>query len=155
MSHFTKLKAFIDMEKIGWQFLSENPCAIYLLEANQDKIRWVNLSANPAPEGIIFGETENLRIIIQYCLKIRYGDNTKDKINNFVLFIFTFYVNYLKFYVKKGAIKGAKNMASSPNEQVIITQPVNELSNFGYYPGIISDFADASKIDLLFTPLDI
>ena len=48
MSHFTKLRAFIDMEKLGWQFLSENPSAIHLLEANQDKIYWYFLSRNPS-----------------------------------------------------------------------------------------------------------
>jgi len=37
--------------KIGadiWYYMSENPDAIDLLEANQDKINWNGLSANPA-----------------------------------------------------------------------------------------------------------
>ena len=43
-----KLRAFIDMEKIGWQFLSCNPGAMKLLEANQDNIVWNYLSLNPS-----------------------------------------------------------------------------------------------------------
>ena len=35
------------MDKIDWEFLSENPNAIHLLEKNMDKIDWEYLSKNP------------------------------------------------------------------------------------------------------------
>lgn len=37
-----------NQDKINWIELSGNPAAIHLLEANQDKINWVELSCNPA-----------------------------------------------------------------------------------------------------------
>ena len=45
-----KLRAFIDMEKINWEWLSSNPApgAINLLEANQEKNHWNMLSRNPS-----------------------------------------------------------------------------------------------------------
>jgi hypothetical protein len=36
-----------NMDKIDWDALSENPNAIHLLEQNMDKIDWVYLSTNP------------------------------------------------------------------------------------------------------------
>ena len=39
-----KLLDWIPYDKIHWKYLSENPNAIHLLEANQDKI---DLSQNP------------------------------------------------------------------------------------------------------------
>lgn len=35
-------------KKINWTYLSLNPNAIHLLEKNQDKIIWFNLSKNPS-----------------------------------------------------------------------------------------------------------
>ena len=43
-----KLLDWIDIKKLSWYHLSENPNAIHLLEANQDKIRWPSLSKNPS-----------------------------------------------------------------------------------------------------------
>jgi hypothetical protein len=42
-----KLLDWIDIDKLNWEELSENPNAIHLLEQNQDKIDWDNLSRNP------------------------------------------------------------------------------------------------------------
>ena len=42
-----KLLDWIDKDNISWNFLSQNPNAIYLLEQNKDKINWHNLSENP------------------------------------------------------------------------------------------------------------
>ena len=42
-----KLLDWIDINKIDWDYLSENPNAIELLKENQDKINWINLSKNP------------------------------------------------------------------------------------------------------------
>ena len=36
------------LESIDYYWLSENPSAMHLLEANQDKIDWYQLSANPS-----------------------------------------------------------------------------------------------------------
>ena len=44
----TKLLNWIDIDKIYWPWLSRNPAAIHLLEANPDKINWHWLSGNPA-----------------------------------------------------------------------------------------------------------
>ena len=44
----TKLLPWIKIDNIAWNFLSENPAAIHLLEANPDKIDWFGLSRNPA-----------------------------------------------------------------------------------------------------------
>ena len=41
------LLKWIDINKICWDFLSENPNAIYLLEQNLGKIDWFYLSKNP------------------------------------------------------------------------------------------------------------
>jgi hypothetical protein len=38
---------WIDLGKIDWEWLSLNPSAIHLLEANMDKIDWAWLSENP------------------------------------------------------------------------------------------------------------
>ena len=43
-----KLLDWIPYDKIHWKYLSENPNAIHLLEANQDKIDWYYLSKNPS-----------------------------------------------------------------------------------------------------------
>ena len=48
MEQFMKLREFINLEKIDWYNLSENPSAIKLLEATPEKIRWAYLSGNPA-----------------------------------------------------------------------------------------------------------
>ena len=42
-----KLRSWIDINKINWSFLSDNPNAIHLLENNYDKINWHWLSQNP------------------------------------------------------------------------------------------------------------
>ena len=57
---FMKLRAFIDMEKIGWQFLSENPSAIHLLEANPEKIAWWGLSQNPSAIHLLEANPEKI-----------------------------------------------------------------------------------------------
>ena len=43
----TKLLDWINIDKIYWEWLSSNPAAIHLLEANPDKIVWHVLSLNP------------------------------------------------------------------------------------------------------------
>jgi hypothetical protein len=91
------------------------------------------------PTGIIYNsdiKATNLIIIIKYCLNIR--TNYSANINNYVLFIFTFFVNYLKFYVKKVAEKNK----------------VADLSTYGYYKGIITNFTDNQKIQELFTKIN-
>ena len=42
-----KLRDWIDKSKLNWTYLSKNPNAIELLEANRDKIHWGWLSENP------------------------------------------------------------------------------------------------------------
>jgi len=42
-----KLRSWIDINKINWDYLSHNPNAIHLLEKNLDKINWLQLSRNP------------------------------------------------------------------------------------------------------------
>ena len=37
-----------NLDKIGWWYLSSNPSAIELLEANPDKIHWDNIWKNPS-----------------------------------------------------------------------------------------------------------
>jgi hypothetical protein len=37
-----------NLDKIDWDWLSENPNAIHLLEKNLDQIYWDRLSANPS-----------------------------------------------------------------------------------------------------------
>ena len=44
----TKLLHWIDIEKLDWLHLSENPAAIHLLESNPKKIDWEWLSENTA-----------------------------------------------------------------------------------------------------------
>ena len=44
----TTLLPWIKIENLDWNGLSENPAAIHLLEANQDKINWRCLNENPA-----------------------------------------------------------------------------------------------------------
>ena len=36
------------MDKVNWEWLSENPNAIHLLEQNTDKVDWDTLSKNPS-----------------------------------------------------------------------------------------------------------
>ena len=42
-----ELLDWIDIEKLDWNYLSSDPNAIELLEANPDKINWYYLSSNP------------------------------------------------------------------------------------------------------------
>ena len=42
-----KLRDWINLDKIDWDWLSLNPNAMHLLEQNQDKINWYYLSKNP------------------------------------------------------------------------------------------------------------
>jgi hypothetical protein len=42
-----KLRDWININKINWVSLSENPNAIELLKENKDKINWRRLSKNP------------------------------------------------------------------------------------------------------------
>jgi len=42
-----KLLDWILLDNLDWDWLSENPNAIHLLEQNMDKIDWVYLSTNP------------------------------------------------------------------------------------------------------------
>ena len=42
-----ELLEWVDIKKLDWEYLSINPNAISLLEANQDKINWHLLSGNP------------------------------------------------------------------------------------------------------------
>ena len=96
--------------------------------------------------GIIYNDdirAANLKIIIKYCLKIRFEKT--EPIDNYVLFIFTFFVNYLKFYVEKAAIHAINN----PNAINAIN-----LSNFGYYPGIMNDFTNVDNIQRLFAKIN-
>ena len=44
---YTDFKDFIDIKKIKWVYLSENPNAIRILEKNLDKVNWWRLSINP------------------------------------------------------------------------------------------------------------
>ena len=44
---FLKPRDWIDKSKLDWGWLSKNPNAIHLLEANPDKIDWYWLSRNP------------------------------------------------------------------------------------------------------------
>ena len=43
-----KLREWIDPELLVHNDLSRNPSAIHILEKNLDKIKWANLSQNPA-----------------------------------------------------------------------------------------------------------
>ena len=38
----------MNLDKINWHYVSKNPAAVHLLEANPDNIYWYWLSANPA-----------------------------------------------------------------------------------------------------------
>ena len=55
---YALLFALINVDKIDWPSLSENPNAIHLIEANLDKIIWETIWENPS----IFMCTNNLDI---------------------------------------------------------------------------------------------
>ena len=55
------LRPFVEYDKLIWGFLSTNPAAIHLLEANPDKISWICLSTNSAAIHIL--EANQDRII--------------------------------------------------------------------------------------------
>ena len=60
-----KLKEYIDIGKIYWNWLSSNPNAIHLLERNLDKINWWGLSSNPNAIHLLennFDKIENQQI---------------------------------------------------------------------------------------------
>ncbi len=60
-SNIYKLKSFIDEDKINWRWLSVNPNAIHLLEANQDKIDWDGLSVNPNAIHLLEANQDKIR----------------------------------------------------------------------------------------------
>jgi hypothetical protein len=41
------------MDKVNWYWLSENPSAMHILQANPDQIKWPNLCRNPAAIDIL------------------------------------------------------------------------------------------------------
>ena len=43
---YLKLRNWVNINKLDWNYLSENPNAIEFLERNPDKINWSNLSSN-------------------------------------------------------------------------------------------------------------
>ena len=43
---FLKLSKWIQIDKVKWDRLSENPNAIHILEKNLDKVNWYRLSLN-------------------------------------------------------------------------------------------------------------
>ena len=45
---FLKLHDWVEEDKINWSWMSGNPNAIHLLEANPNKINWDQLSGNPS-----------------------------------------------------------------------------------------------------------
>ena len=47
MNFQTKLRDFINLDKINCNVLSENPNAIHISEENLDKVDWRELSRNP------------------------------------------------------------------------------------------------------------
>ena len=47
MYRYMKLHDWINLDKINWSCLSENPSAMHLLEQSPDKINWGWLSGNP------------------------------------------------------------------------------------------------------------
>jgi hypothetical protein len=126
----------------------DDPAAIdnyiygFLLKNN---VFFNNYISNEPEIGIFYSDDirgANLKIIIKYCLKIRY--EKASQINNYVLFIFTFFVNYLKFYVGMAAAN-----VINPNAINYIS-----LSNYGYYPGIINDFKNTGSIQTLFNKIN-
>ena len=42
-----KLKEWVNIERLDWSYLSENPNATHILEKHPDKIDWNMLSRNP------------------------------------------------------------------------------------------------------------
>lgn len=62
---FTKckmaLRDWIPIENIKWDWLSANPAAIDLLEANQEKIQWETLESNPAAVKLLKARPDKVR----------------------------------------------------------------------------------------------
>jgi hypothetical protein len=46
-THITKLREWVQIDKLVWSQLSRNSNAIHILENNLDKVDWVGLSTNP------------------------------------------------------------------------------------------------------------
>ena len=61
------LLPWIDESKLDWDFLSENPNAINLLEANMNKINWNNLSLNPKAIYILEENFESDGNMLNWC----------------------------------------------------------------------------------------
>jgi len=60
------LKDWIPPEKLNFWVLSQNPNAIDLLNANQSKIKWNNLSKNPNPEAIKLLKANKNKIVWEF-----------------------------------------------------------------------------------------
>ena len=50
--HRWKLRDWVPIEKLHWDYLSKNPNAIFLLESHFDEINWYMLSSNTNPLAI-------------------------------------------------------------------------------------------------------
>ena len=66
-----ELKNWINVEKLDWTYLSKNPNAIDLLEANPDKINWRYLSSNPEAIHILKTRRNKKKLIGEFCQKIK------------------------------------------------------------------------------------
>lgn len=49
-----------DLDERDWTYLSKNPAAIHILEANLDKVNWWKLSKNPSAIGILEANREKI-----------------------------------------------------------------------------------------------
>ena len=55
-----KLLPWIDINKLNWELLSENPAACDLFKENPDKINWDWLSMNPAAIDLLIANTDKI-----------------------------------------------------------------------------------------------
>ena len=70
---YYKLLDWIDINKLDWKYLSENPNAIHLLEQNPNKINWFQLSKNPSIFTYDYDKMrENMLIVKEDLMKERF-----------------------------------------------------------------------------------
>ena len=78
-----RLLSWISQDKIDWRWLSSNPAAIHMLEANQYKIDWFWLSQNPAAIHLLETNQDKINwcLLSQNPAAIHLLEANQDKIN--------------------------------------------------------------------------
>ena len=131
-----KLKDWIPLEKLDWNYLSSNPNAIDLLKENPTKIFWTFLSANPAPYAIELLK-ENQKRIDWFYLSGNSDDKAIELLREYIENIEWDQLsrnpnpNAIKLLKENPSKINWEELSSNPNAIDLIKNKINEENDIG------------------------